>query len=144
MTDNARLIARIALVFVILAGASTCARAQYAWGYTGVYYDSEQDRIVGYGVTWIDYKSQYYYDPMVHVTLSGSDRFFDSFRCAPATPCKYGNYAWAVIVGDVTPGAVYNATAQHYIDIYYKYNDPACKSGCYKAYDAFGYGLIGR
>ncbi|MEN6536978.1 MAG: hypothetical protein ABFD89_25210 [Bryobacteraceae bacterium] len=141
MTDSTRLIARVTVVFAILIATSICARAQSVSGYSDVYYDAQFDWIAGIGVTLPDYSTLYYYDPKVHLALSGTDGFFDSFYCAAATPCNYGDYAWAGRDAPPTPGATYTVTAYHYVDVYYTYGilDPGCIGGCFDWYDAYGY-----
>jgi hypothetical protein len=142
MRDRVTIITRIATLAAVLLGASICARGQSVWGYSFVYYDPEYDWTSGVGVTYPDYSTQYYYDPKVHLTLTGTDGFFDDFYCAYPTPCNLGDYAWAGLgVQPPTPGATYTVTAYHYVDVYYRYYDidSGCMYSCSDWYDAFGY-----
>lgn len=141
MTDCTRLIARVTLVFAILIGTSACARAQYAWGYSGVYYDSDMDWIGAFGITEPDYSTMYYYEPRVHLILEGSDGSVDYVFCEAAYQCDAGDYAWAGLMLPPTPGATYTVTAYHYIDVYYTYEvvDPECQYACSDWYDIYGY-----
>jgi len=121
-------------VFILLA---TPAWGQYTEGWAGIYYDEPTDQVVGFGVTFPDYSTDYYYDPRVDVNLF-SDNGFDE------TDFGFGGaegYASVGILAPAQPGVTYTVNSYHSVDVYYYYYDidPWCTYSCYDWYDAYGY-----
>ena len=141
MRRRIKTLERALLLPLVLLGAAVCGHAQSAQGYSDVYYDPDYDWVAAIAVTWPDYSTQYYYDPIVSLTLSGTDGFYDSFFCTIPSQCDNGDYAWAGLSATPTPGASYTVHAYHSVEIYYYYYevDPGCTWGCNDFYDAFGY-----
>ncbi len=139
MNGHLRALTRITLAAFLLLGAGACAWGQYSEGHAGVYYDEVYDVVIGFGVTWPDYSTDYYYDPRVDVGLY-SDNGFDEIEFGFG---GVDGYASVGVVAPAEPGVTYTVKSYHSVDVYYSYYDidPWCSYSCYDWYDAYGYSL---
>lgn len=119
------------------------AEAQYAYGASGIGYDSATKIVYGYSRTSVDYYAGTYYDPYVEGFLFGPFGLHDY-----GYNRGYESYFPAVVETDTfsAPSTRYDVISDHYVISYYSVSVTICDywgfgPGC--GYDPYGFSFFG-
>jgi Ig-like domain from next to BRCA1 gene len=122
------------------------AQAQYAYGYSGIAYDTDTHEVFGLSLTELDYYAGTYYDPYVEGFMYyqysnypidyGADRGYESYFDA-----EVDTYSPSGL-----PNTEYDVISDHYVISWYSVDVTVCDyygfyDGC--GYDPFGFSYLG-
>lgn|GEM_PF-4466676 len=136
-----------ALIIVVLhlVFGAQAAHAQYAYGSSGIGYNSVTRQVFGYSRTSVDYYAGAYYDPYVEGFLysalsnypvdAGADRGYENWIPAEVDTSTLS-----------TPLTRYDVISDHYVISWYSVSVTVCQAYGFSSncgYDPFGYSFFG-